>query len=43
LILELAPLEDRFDTDTFQQVLTSFNELAAETEPQELQRMLRLM
>lgn len=43
LTLELTPIEDRFDADAFRHVLTIFNNLAEEAEPQELQRILRLL
>jgi site-specific DNA recombinase len=43
LTLELTPLEERFDSAGFRQALTAFNDLAQEAQPQELQRMLRLL
>ena len=43
LTLELTPLEDRFDVSVFRKTLCSFDELVDEAQPQEFQRMLRLM
>ena len=37
----MAPLEEHFDSEVFQSILTNFMELAAEAEPDELQRLLR--
>jgi len=37
----LAPLEEHFDPEVFRGVLTNFAELAAEADPEELQRLLR--
>lgn len=43
LTLELTPLEERFDASVFRKTLCSFDELVDEAQPQEIQRMLRLM
>ena len=37
----LAPLEEHFDAEVLRGVLTNFAELAAEAEPEELQRLMR--
>ena len=36
-------LEEHFDAATFREVVTSFVELSSQVEPEELQRLLRLM
>lgn len=43
LMLELTPLEERFDASVFRKTLCGFDELVAKAQPQEIQRMLRLM
>lgn len=37
----LTPLEEHFDAEVFHSILTNFMELAAEAEPEELQKLLR--
>jgi site-specific DNA recombinase len=39
----LAPLAENFDAATFRSILVDFDEFAREAEPEELQRVLRLM
>ena len=43
LSIELTPLEEPFDANVFRKTPCSFDELVAEAQPQEMQRMLRLM
>jgi hypothetical protein len=40
---KLQPLQESFDANAFQETLMAFGELAQQAEPEEIQRMLRLM